>query len=114
MIRERVIRFHYDDTALSFITEPAIPSFQKAVGRMLTYGLRSGVNDGIEFVEVFLNPEGALTAAFYPATSFYEAQYDADSREPFFMLDNALTYFKQTEPLTMAAFPDTQGAYNFH
>lgn len=109
MIRERVIRLHYDDIALDFITDREIDEFQKAVGRVVAFGLRSKKNDGVEFIEANLSKFGDLTAAFYPPTAW---GVDGASNAPFFALSTALDAFRVDDPTVIRAVPDGQGSYS--
>lgn len=109
MIRERIVRFHYDDTALEFITDREIADFQNAVGRVMVFGLRSKQNNGVEFVEASMSKFGDITAAFYPPIAW---NIDGSSITQFDSLDTALNTFRMEEPVVVRAVPDASGRYN--
>ena len=113
MIRERIIRLHYDEDALKFITDDAVHAFQNTLGRMLAYGLRSGENNGVEFIELYINGAGEIAGAFFPPVERREAGTKEDFA-PFIALSDAIDEFKQGEPTTMAALPSAVGTYDFH
>lgn len=113
MMRERIIRLHYDDDALGFITDQQVQAFQQVLGRMLTYGIRSKENDGLEFVELCLNAAGEIIGDFYPASA-WRIDGEPAHRAPFYALSAAIDAFKTEPPKTIGAAPDQSGDYVFH
>ena len=113
MIRERIIRLHYDEDALDFITSDAVQAFERVLGRMLSFGLKAKNNDGLEVVELYLDGTGTITGAFYPPTNWQPSGSEED-HAPFITLSEALEEFKTDEPLTMAASQNPDGTYAIH
>ncbi|MDP3308278.1 hypothetical protein [Methylotenera sp.] len=113
MMRERIIRLHYDDDALGFITDSHVHAFQQVLGRMLTFGIRSKENDGLEFVELCLNAAGEIVGDFYPASP-WRIDGELADRAPFYALSTAIDAFKTEQPKTIGAAPDNTGEYIFH
>jgi len=112
MIRERIIRFNYDDIALDFISDLDIQAFQIALGRMMSYGLRSAENEGIEFLDLYLGEDGKITCAIYPPVNLYVGSKEISA--PFIALTKALSIFSETIPTTLAAVPSNSTGYNYH
>ena len=108
MIRERLIRLHVDDVALEFSDEGDITKFQNALGRMASYALRAGVNEGIEHVEMFVNDKREISAAFYePLDTMHQ-----DNLAPYIELTNRINSLMSNMKESICAAPK-DGAYTY-
>lgn len=108
MIRERVIRFHYDDTALDFITDSQVLDFQIAMGRLMVFGLRSKTNEGIEVIEASMSANGSVVAEYHAPVAW---NVDGSTMTQFDALSTAFSAFKSESPVIIQAVPNTAGKY---
>lgn len=107
-MRERIIRFHYPDMAVDFLTDQTVADFQKAIGCVVTYGLRAKVNDGVELVDVYMKDDGSISAAYH--TPFPRSVVN-EFNEPINTLTEALDTFIGDDPIVIRAVPNTTGQY---
>lgn len=112
MIRERVIRIHIDDKALSFSSEEQIRVFQNAIGKMVSYGMRADDNEGLEHVELFVSETKEITGAFYPPVN-WQPTGGLEAQAPFMVLSAAIDAFKQDMPYVIGAVLQANGEYSF-
>ena len=105
---------HVDDTALAFDNDTQISSFQTALGRIVSYGLKAQANTGIEHVEITINEQREIIGAFYPARNWPLGSMPIEVYEPFIGLGTALDAFRTERPLVVGAILRPDGEYTYH
>lgn len=112
MIRERVIRVHIDDDALSFNSEAQVETFLFALGRMVSFGMKTGDNRGLEHVELYVDKHKTFTGAFYPARN-WRTEGPAEHCAPFIALHDAIQPFKAGAPVVIGGVLCSDGEYSY-
>lgn len=112
MFVNRMISFWYDPEQVRFETDEQLEAFQKALGRMVMFGMTSDKPRDIEWVDLGLNREHEITGAYYPSWMRGEG-YKAN--EPQYQLDNTAAAFLKGTPFVMGGVPRDGGIrYSFH
>ncbi|MDR2880886.1 MAG: hypothetical protein LBV29_03155 [Azoarcus sp.] len=103
MIRERLVRIHVDDLALNFKSTDEIQNFQMALGKVLSFQLATGKNDGLEFVDLSINATQEIVGAFYPAVLWSLGTEHAEDKLNYLRLTKALEAYSRGDPVVVGA-----------
>jgi hypothetical protein len=112
MIRERVVRMHVNDDALNFETEAQITAFQNALGHVISYGLRAGINTGVECVELAVDKDSSIAAMFYAPMNVPIACIAADHQK-ILTLDASLKDIKGARLASIFALRNKSDMYEY-
>jgi hypothetical protein len=113
MFVQRIISLHYDPSDFKWDSDEKLEAFQKALGRMVMFGMANDQARDVELVSIGVDRRLEMTGAYYPTWARGDS-YQANT--PQYAMDAAIATFTELgRPFVMGGVPREDGTrYSFH
>ena len=117
---ERIVRLHYSPDDMKFKDQQHHDEFLKALGHMVWYGMQSDRPRSIELVNIGIDRDLEITAAYFNGWKF-KGEESLEVHRPYYQVEEALKWLRIDRPFVMGAVPrekrypdDPEFHYSFH